>query len=328
MKKRSKDTILDLLEKKDYAPRDLQEALGISLQSIYRHLKDLCDGGYIEKFGKTPRVFYRFVRRPQIVVKSPLIDRHFLFKDPVGNVHSGVEAFLLWSQNNLKKYSLKEKVHLYEQCVRDVKDLQKKEGVFSLEGKLEDFHKQTGEEVCLQDVVCAVPYAFPDFGKTKESILLSITKDGSRQGEVFGEQLVSHFLPVLLEYAKKGKFDAVAFVPPSASRMFQLMYMLRKRFSTVSDLPIIAVGKQHGDVPQQQKHLGRIVDRLKNADRTFYVRPVKQSYDAVLLVDDFVGSGATMNQVAKKLIRQGAARKVWGIGIVGVRKGFKVVKKV
>ena len=323
MKKKTKDIILDILEKKDYIPRDLQEELGISVRSIHRHLKDLCAAGYIEKIGRTPQVFYRFVRRPQVTIKSSLIDRYFLFKDPVGNIHSGVEAFLLWSHNNLKKYSLEEKVRLYEQYVQEIKDLQKKDVVFSLEGKLDDFHKQTGEEVCLQGVVCAVPYAFPDFGKTKESILLSIAKDGSKQGKVYADQLVSDFLPTLVEYVKRVGFDAVAFVPPSASRLFQLMYMLRKRFSSISDLPIISIGKHHGDVPQQQKHLGSIADRLQNADFTFYVRPAKWSYDKVLLVDDFVGSGATMNQIAKKLIQQGAAKKVWGIGIVGVRKGLR-----
>ena len=328
MTQRTRDTILDLFEKKEYAPHDLQRVLGISLQAIHRHLKYLCDNGYIEKVGRTPRVFYRFLRKPPVVVKSPLIDRHFLFKDAVGNIHSGVAGFLLWSQGNLKKYSLVEKVHLYEQYVRELQDLQKKDVVFSLEGKMSDFHKQSGEEVYLQGVVCAVPYAFPDFGKTKESILLSIAKEGSSQSREFADQLIGDFLPILSSYVKKEGFDAIAFIPPSASRRVQLMSVLYKRFSTISTLPVISIGKRHGHVPQQQKHLGKIADRLVNADRSFFIRPTDEAYNKVLLVDDFVGSGATMNQIAKKLLRQGVAKKVWGIGIVGVRKGFTVVKKV
>ena len=328
VRKDVKNSIIDLLEKKEYMPADLQKKLQVSRQIIHRYLHELCAGGYVEKMGKTPQVYYRLVRRPSAIIKSHLIDSHFMFKDSVGNVYSGVEGFLLWSKKNLKKYSLEEKVRLYEQYVQEFKDLQKKDIVFSLKGKLGDFHKQTGEEVYLQDVVCAVPYAFPDFGKTKESILLSIAKDGSRQGKVFCEQLVSHFLPVLLTYLKSGEFDAVVFVPPSAPRPFQLMRMLQKRFSGIFDIPIITVGKKHGDVPQQQKHLSNINDRIENADRSFFVRPVDQAYNKVLLVDDFIGSGATMNQIAKKMVRQGVAKKVWGIGIVGVRKGFKVVKKV
>lgn len=328
MKKKMKSIIIDLLKERDYAPVDLREDLGISSQAIHRHLRDLCASGHIEKVGKSPQVYYRFVKEPPTTIKSPIIDRHFMLKDPVGNIHYGVAAFLQWSQDNLKKYSLEEKIRLYEQYVQDMWRLRKKDGAFSLGGKMDDFHTQTGEEVYLQDVVCAAPYAFPDFGKTKESILLSIAKDGSQQGRKFCDQLVSDFLPILSAYIAREGFDAVAFVPPSASRLFQLMGMLRKRFSGLSAVPVIAIGKKHGDVPQQQKHLGRIKDRLENADRTFYIRPMKESYDRVLLIDDFVGSGATLNQVAKKLIQQGVAKKVWGIGIVGVRKGFKVVKKV
>ena len=321
--------MLQLLEKRDYSPRDLYEELRVSPSLVQRHLKSLLAEGLVDRLGRGPRVFYRFVKSPATVVSSPIIDRHFMLKDPVGNIHYGVEAFLKWSQDNLKKYSLEEKARLYEQCVQDMQRLRKKNGAFSLDGKMDDFHTQTGEEVYLQDVVCAVPYAFPDFGKTKESILLSIAKEGSSQSEEFCDQLVSDFLPILSAYIEREGFDAVVFVPPSASRRVQLMHILRRRFSTISGHPpIVKLDKRHGMVVQQQKHLGRITDRLENADRTFYVRPMKESYDTVLLIDDFIGSGATLNQIAKKLIQQGVAKKVWGIGIVGVRKGFKVVKKV
>ena len=288
----------------------------------------LRESGFVERIGRAPRVSYRLVNEPDITITSPIIEKHFILKDVDGDLYYGVDAFLRWSQDNLKKYSLEEKVRLYEQYVQEIKDLQKKDVVFSLEGKLDDFHKQTGEEVYLQDVVCAVPYAFPDFGKTKESILLSIAKEGSSQSREFADQLVERFIPVLFAYIEKSGFDAVAFVPPSASRRVQLMQILRKRFSTASDLPIVEVEKQHGRVIQQQKHLSDIAKRLKNAERTFYIPYMENACNKVLLIDDFVGSGATMNQIAKKLIRQGVAKKVWGIGIVGVRKGFKVVKKI
>ena len=321
--------MLQLLEKRDYSPRDLCEALQVSPSLVQRYLKCFLAEGLVERLGSGPRVFYRFVKEPPATIKSPIIDRHFMLKDPVGNIHYGVAAFLQWSQDNLKKYSLEEKVRLYEQYVRDMQRLRKKDGAFSLDGKMDDFHTQTGEEVYLQDVVCAVPYAFPDFGKTKESILLSIAKEGSSQSAGFCDQLVSDFLPVLSVYIEREGFDAVVFVPPSASRRVQLMHILHRRFSAIpGHSPVVKLDKRHGMVVQQQKHLGRIKDRLENADRTFYVRPMKESYDKVLLIDDFVGSGATLNQVAKKLIQQGVAKKVWGIGIVGVRKGFKVVKKV
>ena len=328
MRKGTKDAIIQLLKKREYSPRDIHRVLGVSLSLIHRYLKDLCADGFVERIGKAPRVSYRLVSEPDITVTSSIIDKHFIFKDFDGEVYHGVEAFLLWSRDNLKKYTLEEKVHLYEQYVRELQDLRKKDVVFSLEGKLDEFHEKTGEEVFLQDVVCAVPYAFPDFGKTKESILLSIAKEGSSQSREFADQLIGDFLPVLSSYIEKGGFDAIAFIPPSASRRVQLMQILRKRFLSIATVPVVDIEKQHGRVVQQQKHLSNIVRRLKNAEKTFYIVYAGKSYNKVLLVDDFVGSGATMNQIAKKLMRQGVAKKVWGIGIIGVRKGFTVVKKV
>ena len=328
MKKGIKQKIVDLLQEREYSPRDLQETLGVSASLVQRHLKDLRAGGFVERMGRAPRVSYRLVKKPSVVIKSPLIEKHFIFKDYAGNIYYGLDGFLKWSEDNLKKYSLEEKITLYERYVRELQDVRKESPVFSLAGKLDEFHKKTGETVYLRDVVCAVPYAFPDFGKTKESILLSIAKEGGSQSRGFCDQLISAFLPILSEYVRQEAFDAVAFVPPSASRRVQLMHLLRKRFSAVSDLPIIDVRKQHGRVVQQQKHISNIMNRLKNADSTLYIRPASKGYTKVLLIDDFVGSGATLNQIAKKLIRQGAAEVVYGIGIVGVRKGFVVEKKV
>lgn len=136
------------------------------------------------------------------------------------------------------------------------------------------------------------------------------------------------FLPILCEYLEKKSFDAVAFVPPSTFRQFQLMTALRERFSVVSDLPVIPVQKRYGEIVRQQKHLKKITERLKNADRTFYVPHNEERYGKVLLIDDFVGSGATLNQIAKKMIKQKVSKEVHGIGVMGVEKGFEVVKKV
>ena len=327
-RKSVKDTIVCLLEKRDYSPADLRQELGVSSQIIHRCLKALHSDGHVEKIGKPPKTYYRLVKKPPVTIKSSLIEKNFVFKDAVGDIYTGVEAFLLWSKDNLKKYSLDEKVVLYEKAVQKMKDFRKESPLLSLNEKLDDFHKKTDEPVHLKELVCAIPYSLPDFGKTKESIFLSIAKEGSTQSREFADALVKDFLPYLLTYIERQGFDAVAFIPPSASRRVQLMNILKKRFSDVSDLPVVRVQKRHGRVIQQQKHLKSVSDRLRNADYTFYIPLTDSSYEKVLLIDDFVGSGATLNQVAKKLVRQDVSREVFGIGMVGAQKGFEVVKKV
>ena len=51
-------------------------------------------------------------------------------------------------------------------------------------------------------------------------------------------------------------------------------------------------------------------------------------YKHILLIDDAVGSGSTLNQIAGKIKKKGVAQKVTGLAIVGSFKGFDVVTDV
>lgn len=48
----------------------------------------------------------------------------------------------------------------------------------------------------------------------------------------------------------------------------------------------------------------------------------------LLLIDDAVGSGATLNETAKKLKQMGIAKRVYGFAVVGSLKGFEVIREV
>ena len=52
------------------------------------------------------------------------------------------------------------------------------------------------------------------------------------------------------------------------------------------------------------------------------------SYKNVLLIDDAVGSGSTLNQIAGKIKNKQLAQKVIGLAIVGSFKGFDVITDV
>jgi len=47
-----------------------------------------------------------------------------------------------------------------------------------------------------------------------------------------------------------------------------------------------------------------------------------------MLIDDAVGSGATLNEVAGKIRNKGVARKITGLAIVGSFKGFDVITDI
>ena len=320
--------IVEYIKQYDRTPKDLCTRLNVSTVTVQKYLKELCADGYIEKVGKRPHVHYQFIRQlPPPVIKSTSIDNHFMFLDSIGNIHTGTEAFRIWSEHNLKKYPLEEKVRYYEQCIRDMK-AQKQNGVYTLDEKWKEFKKKTSEDVFIEGLVCTAPYALPDFGKTKEAILLGIAKDGGRNSKMYMKQLIDGFVPPLLTYLRYLKPRAVAFIPPTAERKVQLMDEIKKQFCEISKLPIINIRKKYGNVVLQQKHLSNIRDRVQNADKTFFPDETDREYSSVLLIDDMIGSGASLNQVAKKLINQKSAKRVYGIGIVGNQKGFTTVKKV
>ena len=57
------------------------------------------------------------------------------------------------------------------------------------------------------------------------------------------------------------------------------------------------------------------------------VVPQKIQAKNILLIDEAVGSGATLNEISEKLKFKGA-KKVVGFAIVGSYKGFEVIKEV
>ena len=73
--------------------------------------------------------------------------------------------------------------------------------------------------------------------------------------------------------------------------------------------------------------MNKIEERIINAQNTFAVNDVVK-YKHILLIDDAVGSGATLNQIADKLKQKGIAAKVTGLAIVGSFKGFDVATDV
>jgi predicted amidophosphoribosyltransferase len=77
-----------------------------------------------------------------------------------------------------------------------------------------------------------------------------------------------------------------------------------------------------------QKTLNKIEDRIINARETIVVEG-NDSYNNILLIDDAVGSGSTLNEIAKKIRQRGqCGGKIIGLTITGSFKGFEVISEV
>ena len=122
-----------------------------------------------------------------------------------------------------------------------------------------------------------------------------------------------------------GLFDAVGYVPPTIRREVKIMKYLETHLKI--NLPKIKIQKISGIIPVPQKSLRKIEERINNAEHTFSVNETIK-YNHLLLVDDAVGSGSTMNQIAGKIKQKGIAKKITGIAVVGSFKGFDVITDV
>jgi phosphoribosylpyrophosphate synthetase len=93
------------------------------------------------------------------------------------------------------------------------------------------------------------------------------------------------------------------------------------------NLPSIEILKIGGIIPVPQKSLNKLEERINNAENTFVVKS-KVSYNTVLLIDDAVGSGSTLNQISGKIKAKNLATKIIGLAVVGSFKGFDVITDV
>ena len=77
-----------------------------------------------------------------------------------------------------------------------------------------------------------------------------------------------------------------------------------------------------------QKTLNKLEDRIENAANTIVVDE-KRFYQNILLIDDAVGSGATLNETARQIKHKRLCRgELVGLAITGSFKGFDVISEI
>ena len=95
----------------------------------------------------------------------------------------------------------------------------------------------------------------------------------------------------------------------------QVLYLVSDLLDT--SFPVIPLVKNSpSKIFIPQKSLKRPEDRIQNAKNTIFIREEAIHYNTVLLIDDFVGSGATLNETAIKL-KTAWVRKIIGFAFFG-----------
>lgn len=322
----NQEKIIEYIKKNgQVTPYQVTEFLGISYQMTHRYLKKLVESETLEKLGKPPKVFYRIKKQSEPIVETvdnvqyaEIINQYFTLITPDGNEWEGVKGFVLWCKQ--RNFTIQKKAQEYFEIINQYNQFYKNGIIDATTKIIQSFEK--GKQY-LNHLYFLYPYSLPVFGKTKIATWLfhgKQTENSELMKKVF-EQVI----PKLNQVTKNGNYDAVGFIPPSVPRTIQFMKELQKKINI--QLPIIPIEKIKNNIIIQQKSLKDMQDRIQNAENTLVVVG-KQKYKKVLLIDDFTGSGATLNVVAKKIKQKHIAEEVAGITITGSMNGFEVVREI
>lgn len=314
-------------QNKDFTVVQIVHQTKVSKQLVHRILKKLVVEGSIQKFGIPPKTIYRQSNTPKTVLpKNPLneeesrfLSNNFLLVTETGQFLEGYEGFALWCAR--RKLPIEKTFREFQHTK------QKYMSYYSAEGWIDGTEKiknTTGYDAIYIDKLYYLDfYAIERFGKTKLGTILHFAKQG--QNKWLMDILLRNIKLKIEQFTTTHHIDAIGFVPPTIRREIQLMKFLQNGLQL--NLPLLNIQKISGIIPVPQKSLNKLEERIRNADTSFAIYETKK-YKRILLIDDAVGSGATLNQIAKKLKDQGISNFVYGLAIVGSFKGFDVITDV
>lgn len=303
---------------------ELANYLDITPRAVRKQLKALYEQERIERVGKPPKVFYRVtesgVKTTKISVPDEvrgIIDDRYLYISPTGKELYGWEGFVAWCEKT--KQDPKKTAREYIKTTAKY-DFFKKKGFIDGKEKLTN----TFNEVYVDELFYLDFYSIERFGKTKLGQLLLYAKQS--QNKKLIKQLSGEIKNNITTLMSRYEIDGVLFIPPTVRRETQFMSELQKNLQ----LPVrsLKVTKVKTPIVVPQKTLTKLEDRIVNAEKTIVVED-SGTYSNVLIVDDAVGSGATINQTAKQILTRKICKgKIIGLAITGSFKGFDVISEV
>jgi phosphoribosylpyrophosphate synthetase len=313
-----KEEILLLFdEQKELSVKEITERLGSSKQMVHLVMKQFLDAGLVEKLGRTPKTFYRMLPKEKAKESSlpgisaeehAFLQKHFLRITGSGKLLEGISGFDEWCRKSGKDTLQELKAFRTSRSKHD--KLYSSNGLIN---GIQQLKNTTAyDKVHLDHLFYLDLYAIEHFGKTRIGTFLHFAKQG--QNKLLMKKLAEEIRPGLLTFIQKQEADAIAFIPPTLRREVQLMKFIQGELRI--PFPVVEVKKLSGIIPIPQFSLQSIEERIANAENTYAVTD-RRKFRHLVLIDDEVDSGATLNQVAGKIKSRQIAEKVSGLGIVG-----------
>lgn len=329
MKTDTKDKILEFIKNnKEVSTNSIYKSFDFSYQIISRHIKRLLDEGFLEKHGKPPFVFYSIKNKQSVEYKINLkaddikiIDSNYWRVNSSGNIESGSNGFASWCMetNNIP---IEKTAIEYIKAISDYKKY-RKNGLINATDRTK---KVFGDDFFADEIYYSDFYSIPKFGKTKLGSMVLYSKQNANINII--KEIYNIVKDDIYNLIKIKNIDAVAFIPPTIKRPIQFQSEMRKLLSI--NLPHIELRKIENDIAVPQKTLKKIEERINNAKSTIFLNDVSSyKYKNILIIDDAVGSGSTINEVSKKIKEiKLCSGKIYGYAITGSFNGFDVINEV
>lgn len=306
----------------------------ISRVSVHRWLRTLVAEGQIRKIGSPPLVFYALNQKQpeQTTAVIPtdakrIIDAHYLYISPTGELLFGVKGFTAWAAQTKQQSQTTALAARYQRVLTQLERHRRSEGWIDATKKL----TETFSETFMDKLLYADFYSYPQFGKTKLGALMLYAKQS--QSRELMHMICNEIAPLVKRIIEEFRIDAVGFIPPSIPRQIQFLHELKLCLALpLPHLPLVKT--RSGRVIVAQKTLEKLEERVENARSSIFVKETTLPYRRILLIDDAVGSGASMNEAARKIrsLMSEADNQhentIVGFAIAGSIKGFEVIREV
>lgn len=325
MKTQTREKIIAFVERgSSVTPKAIIEHLGLVPTAIYRQLSTLVRDGVLQKSGTPPKVFYSLVRsspQQKTYIFEPsveqLINERFVKVSALGVVQVGIQAFVPWCLAR-KLDPVKTSVEYGESLARF--DAYKRGDVIDATKKMQTTFPNTA----LNSVFYRDFYTIERFGKTKLGELMLYAKQSQNISLI--KTIVADVASPIADLITRFDIDAVGFVPPTVKRTVQFIKEFERLLAL--HIPSIKITKIRTPIMVPQKTLSKLEERVENAQRSIVVEETK-IYKNILLIDDAIGSGATINEVASQVRAKGLCTgKIIGLALVGSANGFEVIHEV
>ncbi len=316
-------------------PSEIAEMLGKSRAIVHRYLWHLVEAGTLKKVGTAPHVHYLLVNsqsQESVMISRTkhtwilsyrdcmMLDQYFLKFSPRWERWSGYIGFEKWCQerwlNILNKSEQYGKIAEYIDSLRDDCWLIDATHVFD-----ENFEKKIFSHVYYAD-----QYTWMDFWRWKIAELTFYAK--LTQNKLLLDEAIEAIFPKLECLIFHEKVDVIAITPWSIERKNQLLQILSKKLKPLW-IPQIKLVKYYRDgISIPQKSLKSRTERIQNARETIYIDANLEWIKKILLIDDFVGSGATLYETAQKLHVRGVENIIGFAWVGNANLNYEVINEI